>query len=260
MNFTEHPEILNNKYSRLYKKLVSLPDYDGYVEKHHILPKSLGGTDDNENLVSLSSRKHFLCHYLLTKFTIGKSFHYMSRALSMMAAGHNGNRYFNSRLYERTRKHMSVIMSISQRGSGNSQFGKVWITHELFNSKKIYGSLLIQYLDQGWYQGRTLKCVKPKKIPSDNKYRNFKLNQTGSNNWNHNSTVYEFVNKNTGQTFTGTQNQLRKTFPELNNVGHISSVTREKKPSYKGWMLLKNLTNILRNSLTINEVCDIIHT
>lgn len=32
----------------------------GYFEKHHILPKSLGGTNDKENLVKLTAREHFI--------------------------------------------------------------------------------------------------------------------------------------------------------------------------------------------------------
>lgn len=39
----------------------------GYSEKHHIVPKCLGGSDDKFNLVVLTAREHFLAHYLLTK-------------------------------------------------------------------------------------------------------------------------------------------------------------------------------------------------
>lgn len=34
---------------------------------HHILPKSLGGTDNADNLVRLTVREHFLAHFLLYK-------------------------------------------------------------------------------------------------------------------------------------------------------------------------------------------------
>jgi hypothetical protein len=40
---------------------------EGYVEKHHILPKCLGGTDDLSNLVALTPEEHFLAHQLLIK-------------------------------------------------------------------------------------------------------------------------------------------------------------------------------------------------
>ena len=40
---------------------------DGYKEKHHIIPRCLGGTDDENNLVSLTPEEHYLCHLLLVK-------------------------------------------------------------------------------------------------------------------------------------------------------------------------------------------------
>jgi hypothetical protein len=42
-----------------------------YCEKHHIIPKSLGGDNSKDNLVELTYREHFIRHMLLTKMTIG---------------------------------------------------------------------------------------------------------------------------------------------------------------------------------------------
>lgn len=43
---------------------------EGYVERHHIIPKSMNGSNNADNLVALSFREHFLCHWLLTKMCI----------------------------------------------------------------------------------------------------------------------------------------------------------------------------------------------
>lgn len=40
---------------------------EGYVEKHHIVPKCMGGSNDSSNIVALTAREHFLCHLLLIK-------------------------------------------------------------------------------------------------------------------------------------------------------------------------------------------------
>lgn len=37
------------------------------LERHHIVPASCGGTNDQNNLVYLTSREHLLCHLLLVK-------------------------------------------------------------------------------------------------------------------------------------------------------------------------------------------------
>lgn len=57
-------------YQKLYTDIVKnakQKTYDEYSEKHHITPKCLGGSNKKENLVKLSYREHFLCHWLLCK-------------------------------------------------------------------------------------------------------------------------------------------------------------------------------------------------
>ena len=59
---------IDNKYTRIYFNIVnnakSRTNYTGYVEKHHIIPKSLGGTNKKSNLVELTAKEHYLCHRL----------------------------------------------------------------------------------------------------------------------------------------------------------------------------------------------------
>ena len=66
---------------KILSKSIKLPTTE-YVEKHHIIPKSMGGNNSNENIAILTAREHFVCHLLLTKMTTGnnnykmKWFHY----------------------------------------------------------------------------------------------------------------------------------------------------------------------------------------
>ena len=80
---------LDNKYTDLYFRLVEsrkTRDFinDEYYEKHHIIPKSLGGSDLNSNLVSLTYREHIIAHYLLTKMTSGDNLRKMQLAFTSM--------------------------------------------------------------------------------------------------------------------------------------------------------------------------------
>jgi hypothetical protein len=59
-------------YQRIYNQLVSKvksenrkKSRDVYYERHHIIPKCMGGTNDKENLVLLTAREHFIAHKLL---------------------------------------------------------------------------------------------------------------------------------------------------------------------------------------------------
>ena len=38
---------------------------DKYCERHHMLPKCMGGTDDKNNLIDLFAKEHFEVHRLL---------------------------------------------------------------------------------------------------------------------------------------------------------------------------------------------------
>lgn len=38
-----------------------------YYERHHIIPRCMGGCDDEENIVALTAREHFIAHKLLVK-------------------------------------------------------------------------------------------------------------------------------------------------------------------------------------------------
>lgn len=40
---------------------------EGYYEKHHVVPRCLGGSDKDSNLVLLTGREHYIAHLLLTK-------------------------------------------------------------------------------------------------------------------------------------------------------------------------------------------------
>jgi len=69
---------------------------EGYVEKHHILPKCLGGTDELENIVQLTAEEHFLAHQLLVKMYPNEPG--LAYAAQMMCVK-NPNQKRNNKLY-----------------------------------------------------------------------------------------------------------------------------------------------------------------
>ena len=72
-------------YKKIYDELIQfrkLNKAEGYTENHHIIPRSLGGSNDKDNLVELTGREHWVAHMLLYKVT--KSYK-MAHACHMMA-------------------------------------------------------------------------------------------------------------------------------------------------------------------------------
>lgn len=101
---------LDNKYTTWYNSIIKnaqTRSITGYTENHHVIPRSLGGSDLPDNLVRLTAREHYICHILLTKMTQGQDKHKMGYALHMLsnAIQIGDGRYVpNSRLYEYAKK------------------------------------------------------------------------------------------------------------------------------------------------------------
>jgi hypothetical protein len=106
---------LQNKYTRVYFSIIENArnrTIEGYKEKHHIIPQSLGGSNDLNNIVELTAREHFVCHLLLTKMVEGIDKSKMYQAAWMMAFVHGKGqeRYrVNNRTYEKLRLEMSAV-------------------------------------------------------------------------------------------------------------------------------------------------------
>lgn len=62
-------------------KQTALLDSGDYCERHHIVPRSFGGSDSSENIVALTPEDHFFAHLLLARIHGGK----MVFALQAMA-------------------------------------------------------------------------------------------------------------------------------------------------------------------------------
>lgn len=104
-----------NKYTRWYNQIIEQAKsrtIDGYVEKHHVIPRSLGGSNDADNLVCLTAREHFICHWLLTKMHLGEARGKMINALYLMQGKNKyQDRYINSKVYEKLRQEYSQYIS-----------------------------------------------------------------------------------------------------------------------------------------------------
>ena len=112
-----------DKYTRWYNQITDRARnriMEDYTETHHIKPRSLGGTDDIHNLVKLTAREHFICHWLLTKMTTGEDRAKMIYALNGMKRSNKfAQRYetkITARVYESLKKEFSAVHSATMKG------------------------------------------------------------------------------------------------------------------------------------------------
>jgi hypothetical protein len=149
-------------YDNIIQKRIKIACDSKYTEKHHVIPKSLGGTDDASNIVRLSAREHFLCHLLLTKIYVEGTLEWckMINAFAYMcwAQSDEQQRYVNSRFYQTLKTSFSKVQSIQQSGEKNSQYNTMWIfNEELKLSKKIDKT---ESIPAGWQKGYVLDWPK----------------------------------------------------------------------------------------------------
>lgn len=117
---TNHP-YLNNKYTRWYYYIIYYAQTRsnqnlGYTERHHIIPESFfinrsrpgpvgwlpGNPNSIDNIVKLTAREHFICHWLLTKMVEGYASQKMELAMTyFIRSTKNQNRILSSGAYSR---------------------------------------------------------------------------------------------------------------------------------------------------------------
>ncbi len=133
---------IKNKYYRWYYQIINKARKrgkpDGYYEKHHIIPKCLGGRNNIWNTINLTYREHYIVHWLLIKFTEGEFLRKMNLALYLMMKGSHRVGKVPSRWFVRSRqaardtprteefkRKMSIFMKGRKHGIGNkSKTGK----------------------------------------------------------------------------------------------------------------------------------------
>jgi hypothetical protein len=92
---------------------------EGFCEKHHIVPRCMGGNDSVDNLILIPVRVHFILHFLLYKsFPDNKK---LAHAFSMMAVNNkHQNRKISSKMYELTK----LARSNALRGVSRPEYVK----------------------------------------------------------------------------------------------------------------------------------------
>jgi hypothetical protein len=116
---------INNKYTTWYNNIISsakLRTNYGYTERHHIIPKSLGGDNSKDNLIDLTAREHFVCHWLLTKMVRGVEQQKMAYACKRMMHSFNKDqqRYtVSSHVYENLKQQLNILLK-------NREFTNAW--------------------------------------------------------------------------------------------------------------------------------------
>lgn len=133
-----------NHYDKLIEKAKNR-HLEEYTEKHHIIPKCLGGEDRQSNLVSLTPEEHYVAHQLLVKMFPDE--YLLVYALSKMTQGRP-----NNKRYGWVKRKWQEI-SKQRVGRKNGSYGKYWYYNpETLESSKFSP----ENIPKGWIKGRII--------------------------------------------------------------------------------------------------------
>jgi hypothetical protein len=143
----------DNKYRKWYFTIIEAAKSrkeDLIGERHHIVPKCLGGSDEEDNIVLLTFREHYVAHALLTKIHPSKDLIHAFWCMSFM----NRKKYQNSHLYEMARS--AYVENISgsnhpmKRKESREKISKSWNEERKNNqAEKVSG-------DKHWTKKRNM--------------------------------------------------------------------------------------------------------
>ena len=94
-----------NRYIKFINHFINNPNPKTIkIERHHIVPRSMGGTNDKDNLINLTPRQHLIAHWMLWK---AYQTYQMTKAFSMMVVGPEwlgrSPTMISGRIYERVK-------------------------------------------------------------------------------------------------------------------------------------------------------------
>jgi hypothetical protein len=215
MDYQKHHDLLIAKRGKKEK-----PNDEGYYERHHILPRSLGGSDEDDNLIYLTGREHFMVHWLLYKIHGAGP---MADAFYAMTMDRYGNRYApNARLIE-------IAMKAKRDAHSNR-----WLNGELdlSNYSKRMGNI---DATRSHFQTKEYKeSVSGLKSPMS-------------------KFIFDFYDEDGGVVHTGTYATFAKAFDEERSrvYNHFKN-----KGFYLGWTIGNKRENPHRTRAILYDVID----
>lgn len=116
MNYEKiYNSIIENAKKEIRSKKIS------YYERHHIIPRCMGGSNEATNLVLLTAKEHFVCHHLLCKMYKHKSLYFAFWAMCNQLAGDCQRKYkISARTYQEAKENFAIVNSKLHKGKTNS--------------------------------------------------------------------------------------------------------------------------------------------
>lgn len=242
---------INNKYNTKYFKIIEKAknrnNVSGYVENHHIIPRSIGGNNKSDNIVELTPREHFVCHHLLTKFTSGKDKKSMWFAFNMLSNRlHKSGKVQYSRSYQIAKQKFKSIISENNKGryigSNSVNYDHTIRTYYNFKTGKFFTGTSWE-LSQKYPKVTVTRINQNPHMSSqgwiislDGKLKTPYIN-TKENNPSTDTNIYKFHHQKHGLVEC-TRDELKTVDPSVTVQG-LTDIIKNRQNFHRGWSIGK---------------------
>lgn len=221
-------------YQRIYDQIIDRAKerkLQGYKEKHHIVPKCMGGSNEKVNLVELTAREHFLCHWMLCRIypenrKLGHAFWFMSK---QNAPTQQRDYVVSSRTYAEAVSNLKFTEEHKEK-IRKTRVGKKTIVHPKTKEiKYILTEELQIWLDMGWENTNYKKGTKGSISEEGSKKLSEKITKrlTGKTGLDAQAAKGPYtVLLESGQKHTA------GSYPELSKITKISYSTLQNRVTY----------------------------
>lgn len=219
-------------YSRVYRDFIAdrrgrVPS--GYFERHHIVPRSLGGSNEGENLIDLSPEDHYFAHLLLAKIHGGR----LASALQLLADIAQkkwAERTMGRRAYGFGQRLAARLKAEDWSAEGNPLFNSTsfeWLNYR--SGARETATLYSMHQKHGASRGSWTQVAKGER-PSIKGW--LLANRADAHKYSDKGQVVRFVNRD-GRTFEGTQGEFAAA--QGINLASASRVARQQSVTRCGW-------------------------
>lgn len=210
------PEVTGLDYHHIYREFIANRKAklkpEGYTERHHILPRSLGGRDVSANLIDLTARDHYFAHCCLAKMHGGKMWSALF-AVANMAKSDQAWRYF-------CRRRMVEAARVKAAKRRSEQMRALWASGQ-FTRNRVYKVSDAQ-------KAKTSAALVGRSKDPEAIARMIETRQAGA-------VIYTFEHRD-GLSFVGSGYQLRKRYGLYQSS--VSRMLAGKLRTVDGWRLV----------------------
>lgn len=188
----------------------------GYSEKHHILPRSLGGGNEPSNLIRLTVRDHYFAHCCLAKIHGGNMWAALRAMTQFRLRGRRSAIYAKGRFVEVARRNFAELL--------RQQTKARWLRGDFKDRPKFAGhTAASKAILAELSRGRECTEATRKKIVASQQVV---------------APKFDFVHLTTGEEFHGTQLAFQRHAGV--RQASASKIATERAVTAEGWALLKN--------------------